>query len=80
MGRLYRVTVTPSYRWSEVQVAGQPFSKHSVTELNEDAINDEILNSPLLEVEVVEPEPELKPERPKRKRRKSEVNDVSKNG
>jgi len=71
MGKLYRVTVTPSYRWSEVQVAGHPFSKHAVTELNEDTITDEILRSPLLEVEVVEPAPATAPEQPKRKRRKN---------
>ena len=67
MHTYYRVTVRGDYRWANVRVAGRTFSKSSVEELNESEVNEEILSSPLLEVEKVEPEPE-----PKRARRKAD--------
>ena len=47
---MYKVTVKPDYRWNDAQVAGRIFSKRAVIEIGEAAMNDEIRNSPLLDV------------------------------
>jgi len=74
MHTYYRITVKPDYRWSNVRVSGRDFSKANVEVLNEAEVNEEILNSPLLTVEVVEPEPEPnKPGKSKRVRRKADA-------
>jgi hypothetical protein len=77
MHTYYRITVKPDYRWANVRVSGRNFSKASIEDLNETEVNEEILNSPLLVVEKVEPEPEPSPEpvegpeKPKRGGRKA---------
>lgn len=67
----YRITVKSDYRWANVRVSGRSFSKSSVEELPESEVNDEILNSPLLTVEVIESEPE----KPRRARKAKEEGD-----
>lgn len=76
MHTYYRITVEPSYRWNNVRVAGRDFSKSSVSTLNEAEVTDEILGSPLLVVEVAEPDkPKAKPRSRQKAKAKEEGND-----
>lgn len=63
---IYKVTVNPDYRWNDCQVAGRIFSKKTVVEIGGAAMNDEIRNSPLLQIEEIEADKpvvaEIKPE------------------
>jgi hypothetical protein len=52
--KIYRIAVKSDYRWNRVRVSGREFCKEPV-ELAENIINDEILNSPLLDVTEIEP-------------------------
>ena len=57
MAKVYQVTVKSDYRWSDVQVSSRTFSKRSVTSVAEGDMNDEIRNSPLLDITEAVAEP-----------------------
>lgn len=57
---MYRIRVIPDYRWYKARISGREFVK-DWTEYADGYVNDEIRNSPLLEVEKVElPKPKAK--------------------
>lgn len=71
--QFYSVKVKPDSRWQSVRVAAREFTKAGVT-LQESELNDEIKNSPLLDITPVDepaltPEPETEPNSAKPPRR-----------
>lgn len=59
MATLYNVRVRDDYRWGKARVGGREFTKAAEV-MNEAYVTEEMLASPLLEIEAVaEPEPEV---------------------
>jgi hypothetical protein len=58
MATLYNVRVRPDYRWAKARVGGREFGKASEV-MNAAYLTEEMMTSPLLEIEAVEdPTPE----------------------
>lgn len=65
MAKMWKCQVKQDYRFPTARIAGRPFVKTEAVHLNEAQITDEIINSPVLDVEEYDddPEPARKPAR-----------------
>lgn len=88
MAKYYRVKVKDDWRWGGARVSGRNFAKSGHVEVSETEMMQEILDSPLLVVEEVEPEVEPEVEavveveaeaepKPRRRRRVADDESVS---